>query len=216
MAEKSPSISSSLDSGSKVERNPTDRIETEDEFEKSGPKTEDTESDMSSFYSDHSFDHVLDELPWSKTMPPSKLCGICQNMVDQLRQFIWDTPIYHLRSLLDLKASAQNGCTLCATFIRTDDEQGRDVMFSKYLDEWKARFGEVPTPCSRAFMDTRKFGCHSLPHFILYFSNEPHWTLESTRVWLKADIRESPEICKSCHERTLECFPTTWYYIKNQ
>ena len=89
-------------------------------------------------------------------------------------------------------------------------------MFSKHFDEWKARFGEVPTPCSRAFMDTRKIGFHQLPRIELQFSNEPRWKFESTRVSLEVDIRESPEICKSCYERTLECFPITWYYIKNQ
>ncbi|ATZ51289.1 hypothetical protein BCIN_06g07030 [Botrytis cinerea B05.10] len=146
--EDSPSISSPLKSGSKIDKDSTDQVETEDEFETSGPKTEDTESEILSSDSDHSFDHVLDGLPRSESMPPTKLCATCQNMVDQLRQFVWDAPIYHLRSLLNLKASAQNGCTLCATFIRTDDEEGRDAMFSKHLDEWKARFGEVPTPCS--------------------------------------------------------------------
>lgn len=49
-------------------------------------------------------------------------------------------------------------------------------------------------------MDTRKRGLHRLPHFKLYFSNEPHWTLESTRVSLKADIRESPEIYNKVFE----------------
>ncbi|TEY38175.1 hypothetical protein BOTCAL_0492g00020 [Botryotinia calthae] len=179
MAEESPSISSSLDSGSKIEENLTDWIETEDEFETSGPKTEYTESDVSSSYSDHSFDQVLDDLPWSNTMPPSKLCALCQNMIDDLGSGISYPALTHVRNPLDIKASAQNGCSLCAALIRTDDEKGRDAMISRYIDKWKARFGEAPIPCSRVIIVPYLPPEYLSPYIELNFLNEPRPTLES-------------------------------------
>ncbi|KAF5875518.1 putative chlorogenic acid esterase precursor protein [Botrytis fragariae] len=164
MAKDSPSSSSSLYSGSKIKENSTGRIETEEGPNTPGSKPKDTEAHGSSSSRDHSFDHVLDELPWSNTMPPSKLCAVCQNMVDELGRGDWlkrskennylfyDTGIPHVRNPLSIKTLAQNGCSFCATFNRTDKEEEFEAEISAYIDKWRVEFGEAPLAPSRVYM----------------------------------------------------------------
>ncbi|KAF7920981.1 hypothetical protein EAE99_007833 [Botrytis elliptica] len=211
MTKDSPSTSSSLESGSKVEQNSTNRIETEEGSNKPVPKPSFIETYGLNSPQDHSFDHVLDGLPSSSTMPPSKLCAVCQNMVDELGHGNWlerserskllssDTGILHVRNPLSLKTSAQDGCSLCATFIRTDDEKGRDAIISRHIDGWKAKFGEAPIPCSRVSLINFLPPIES-PKIKLEFATDPHWKNQSLRVSFIASLGISPEIYNQVFE----------------
>ncbi|TGO50793.1 hypothetical protein BOTNAR_0379g00050 [Botryotinia narcissicola] len=172
IAKDIPSRSSSLESGSKSQKNSTDRIETDEGFKTLSPKIEGIErhgSTSTELYQDHSFDHVLEGSPYSNNRPSSKLFAVCQNMVDGLGRGNWferskeikykfyDTAIPHVGNPLSLRISAQNGCSFCAILIRDngDEEKKRDAHISRYIDKWKANFGEAPFPFSQVYIESQ-------------------------------------------------------------
>ncbi|KAF7881488.1 hypothetical protein EAF00_011857 [Botryotinia globosa] len=127
IAKDIPSRSSSLDSGSKSQKDSTDRIEPDEGFKTLSSKTEELErhgSTSTELYQAHSFDHVLEGPPWSNTRPSSKLCVVCQIIVDDIR------------NPLSLRISAQNDCSFCAILIHNDgdEEKKRDGQISRYID----------------------------------------------------------------------------------
>ncbi|TGO27215.1 hypothetical protein BPAE_0045g00120 [Botrytis paeoniae] len=199
MAKDSLSRSPSLDSGSRIKEDSTSRTETEEGFNILGPKTEGTETDGSSPYQDHSFDHVLDGLPWTNTMPPpSKLCAICHNMVDELRRGDWfeqskkpkfgvDIGICHVRNPLSLKKSAQNGCSVCATFNCTDDEEKRDAEISAYINKWRVEF-EVPLEPSRVWLEAHS-GRENSWQVTLVFQMDFQWHNQGPEITFGAFLR---------------------------
>ncbi|KAF7952681.1 hypothetical protein EAE96_005912 [Botrytis aclada] len=80
MAKDSPSRSPSLESDSEIEEDSTSRAETEDGSDITGLETENAETYGSNSYQDHSFGHVLDELPWSKTTAAIKvMCYVSEH-----------------------------------------------------------------------------------------------------------------------------------------
>ncbi|TVY39521.1 hypothetical protein LSUB1_G003953 [Lachnellula subtilissima] len=76
---------------------------------------------------DHSFDHVLDDLPTStRDSPTSKLCTCCQEVVNAMSMYAQKLKrqkrnstqgITFRQDLLALVASAEAGCDLCFAFI---------------------------------------------------------------------------------------------------
>jgi hypothetical protein len=109
---------------------------------------------------DHSFDHVLDGSSSNSNVLISKLCEQCQKVVDELPVIgrkkrdggaLIDTNIPHLQGPLALEESAETGCSLCSTFLRSISGgfKGSHTHISTYVDSWRARFGETPFPCGR-------------------------------------------------------------------
>ncbi|TGO32149.1 hypothetical protein BHYA_0346g00050 [Botrytis hyacinthi] len=207
IAKDIPSSSSSWNSGSKVQNDSTDRIETDEGFKTLSPKTEDIErygSNSARLYQDHSFDHVLDGSPWSNSRPSSKLCAVCQNMVDGLGRGHWlerskeikykfyDTAIPHVRNPRSLRISAQSGCSFCAILIRDDDdeEKKRDAQISRYIDEWKASFGEGPFPFSQGYIESQSRD-NDKWSLNLRFPIDPHWKDRVCGFEFVVEIRQS-------------------------
>ncbi|KAF7931981.1 uncharacterized protein EAE97_009002 [Botrytis byssoidea] len=207
IAKDIPSHSSSLDSESKSQKDSKGRIETDEGFKTISPKTEDIErhgSTSTELYQDHSFDHVLDGSPWSNTRPSSKLCAVFQNMANGLGRGNWferskefkykfyDTAIRHVRNPLSLRISAQNSCSFCAILIRDDgdEEKKRGAKISRYIDEWKANFGEAPFPFSQVYIESQSRD-HDKWSLNLRFPIDPHWKDRACGFEFVVEIRKS-------------------------
>lgn len=217
MAKDSPSISSSLDSGSKTEENSTNWIKIEEGSNILGPKPEDIEAHGLTSSRDHSFDHVLDGSPWSSTRPSSKLCAVCQNMVDGLGRGNWlerskeikykfyDTAIPYVRNPLSLRISAQSGCSFCAILIRDDgdEEKKRDAQISRYIDEWKADFGEAPFPFSQVYIESQSRD-NDKWSLNLRFPIDPHWKYRVCGFEFVVEIRRLLHKCELSNEESLD------------
>lgn len=121
-----------------------------------------TESDSedSTSAADHSFDHVLDDLPtptWDS--PTSKLCTCCQEVVNAMSMYaqklkgqklrISSQQITYRQDLLAVVASAEAGCDLCFVFInglQYDSDSHVRALIAEFVQEWRNTAEDTALP----------------------------------------------------------------------